>query len=177
MLLLQGDGEGYRQVCRRVHQRFGQTQNPDELYLLARILVLAPQEVTEPAQAVALLEKAVAARPAEGCFHHTLAVAYYRAGRFVLAIEHAQKSMNSGWGGNVLNWLVLALGHQRLGQEAEARPWRDKAMQWIEQVRKANPDGAASRLPVPSLCDHLEVLLLHREAEALMKGKAPGSKQ
>jgi hypothetical protein len=34
---------------------------------------------------------------------------------------------------------------------------------------KANPNGATSRLPVPSWNDHLEVLLLRREAEQLLK--------
>jgi lipopolysaccharide biosynthesis regulator YciM len=175
--LLLGDHDGYRQVCRRVLQRFGQTQNPVEVYWLARLLALAPQEVTEPAQAVALLEKVVAAHPKEACYRHTLAVAYHRAGRFALAVEHAQRSVTDdfGWGGHVVDWLLLALSHKRLGQEAEGRQWLDKAVQWIEQADKASWGGATGRLPVPSLCDHLEVLLLRREAEALRKGKAPGT--
>jgi WD40 repeat protein/serine/threonine protein kinase len=177
VLLLQGDHDGYHQVCRRVLQHFGQTQNPVELYLLARLLALAPQEVTEPAQAVALSEKAVAAYPKEACDRHTLAVAYYRAGRFALAIEQAQKSMKDdpAWGGHVVNWLLLALAYQRQGQDAEAGRWLDKAVQWIEQAHREYPGGATSRLPVPSLADHLEVLLLRREAETLMKGKPPGT--
>jgi hypothetical protein len=177
MLLLQGDDKGYRQVCRRVQQRFGQTQAPLERYLLARILTLAPHDVAEPAQAVQQLEKAIAARPGEACFHHTLALAHYRAGQFDQVVQGLQKSLQLGWGGHVLDWLVLAMAHHRLGQEAEARRWMDKAVQWIEQAHKANPGGAASRLPVPSLTDHLEVLLLRREAEALLKGKAPGTKR
>jgi tetratricopeptide (TPR) repeat protein len=171
VLSLQGDKDGYSQLCRRLRQRFGQSQNPKELYLLGRILVLAPQDVSEPAQAVALVEKAVAVHPREAWYRHTLAVACYRAGRFALAVEHAEKSMKNdpAWGGHVVNWLVLALGQQRQGQEDEARRWLDKAVQWIEQAPKANPAGATGRLPVPSLNDHLEVLLLRREAEQLLK--------
>jgi WD40 repeat protein len=176
MLVLKGDDEGYHRVCRRLLQRFGQSRDPEELYLLARILALAPQEVTRPAEAVERAEKAVFAHPKEAWYRHTIAVSYYRAGRFALAVEHAQKSMQDdpAWGGHVVNWLLLALGHQRLGHEPEARQWLDKAVQWIEQADRANPGGAASRLPVPSLADHLEILLLRREAEALLKGKAPG---
>jgi WD40 repeat protein/tetratricopeptide (TPR) repeat protein len=174
VLLLNGDDKGYRQVCRRVQQRFGQTQAPLELYLLARILTLAPHDVAKPVQVVQQLEKAVAAHPGEACFHHTLAVAHYRAGQFDLAVQGLQKSLKLDWGGHVLDWLVLAMANHRLGQEAEARQWLDKAVQWIEQAHKANPGGAAGRLPVSSLSDHLEVLLLRREAEALMRGKAPG---
>jgi tetratricopeptide (TPR) repeat protein len=176
VLLLQGDHERYRQLCRRLLQRFGQSQNPEELYLLARILALAPQEVTEPAQAVALAEKAVAVHPKEAWYRHTLAVAYYRAGRFAQSAEHAQKSMQDdpAWGGHVVNWLLLAMAHQRQGQEAEARRWLDQAVPWIEQAGKADPSGATSRLPVPSWTDHLEVLLLRREAEQLLKGPPAG---
>jgi hypothetical protein len=77
------------------------------------------------------------------------------------------------WGGQVVNWLLLALAHQRQGQNAEARQWADKAAQWIEQARKANPAGTA-RLPVPSFNDHLEILLLHRETEQLLKRPTTG---
>ena len=48
-------------------------------------------------------------------------------------------------------------------------------MQWIEQAGKANPAGATGRLPVPSWADHLEVLLLRREAEQLL-AKPPAGK-
>jgi tetratricopeptide (TPR) repeat protein len=171
VLLLQGDDKGYREVCRRVLQRFGQSQDPLELYMLARILALAPNDVAEPAQAVQRLEKAVAARPGEACYRHTLAVAQYRAGQFDQAVQGLQKSLQLNWDAHVVDWLLLAIAHQRLGHKAEARQWLDKAVQWIEQANKASQGGAAWRLPVPSLTDHLEVLLLRREAEALMKGK------
>jgi tetratricopeptide (TPR) repeat protein len=176
VLLLQGDHEGYCQLCRRLRQRFGQSHNAEELYLLARLLALAPQDVTEPAAAVALAEKALAVHPKEAWYRHTLAVAYYRAGRFAPAVEHAQKSMqdDQAWGGHVVNWLLLALAQQRQGQDAEARRWLDKAVQWLEQAGKANPAGATSRLPVPSWNDHLEVLLLRREAEQLLTKPPPG---
>jgi WD40 repeat protein len=176
VLLLQGDQEGYRQLCRRLRQRFGQSHNPEELYLLGRLLALAPQQVTEPAEAVALAEKAVAVHPREAWYRHTLAVASYRAGRWAPAAEEAEKSMTDdpAWGGHVVNWLLLALAQQRQEQQAEARRWLDRAVQWLEQAGKANPGGAAGRLPVPSWADHLEVLLLRREAEQLLAKPPPG---
>src|SRR5262249_29738278 len=60
VLLLQGDEKGYRRLCRRLLDRFGGSLDPEELYMLGRVLALAPQEVTEPAQAVTLAEKAAA---------------------------------------------------------------------------------------------------------------------
>jgi tetratricopeptide (TPR) repeat protein len=173
VLLLHGDHDGYRLLCRRLLQRSGQSRNPEEQYMLGRILALTPQEVTESAEAVALAEKAVAVHPKEAWYRHTLAVAYYRAGRFAAAIEHAEKSMKDdpAWGGHVVNWLVLATAQQRQGQDAEARRWLDKAVRWIEQ---AGSGGRTARLPVPSWNDHLEVLLLRREAEQLLTKPPPG---
>jgi WD40 repeat protein/tetratricopeptide (TPR) repeat protein len=176
VLLLQDDQKGYRQVCRRVRQRLGRTEGFDELYLLARILALAPQEDNEPAQALALLEKAGAIHSREAWHRHTLAVAYYRAGRLVPAVELAEKSLQDdpAWDGHIVNWLLLAMARQRQGQEAEARRRLDRAVQWIEQAHKANPAGATGRLPVPPWNDHLEVLLLRREAEQLLKEPPAG---
>jgi hypothetical protein len=74
----------------------------------------------------------------------------------------------------VVNWLLLALAKQRLGQDAEAGMWLDKAALWIEQASKAHPGSALRRLPVPSLSDHLEALLLRREAEQLLKERPAG---
>jgi WD40 repeat protein/tetratricopeptide (TPR) repeat protein len=176
VLLLQGDHGGYRQVCRRLRQRFGPSRDPQEQYLLGRILALAPQDVTAPAEAVERAEKAVAAYPRQAWYRHTLAVACYRAGRFAPAVEHAEKSMKDdpAWDGHVVNWLLLAMAQQRQGQQAEARRWLEKAVQWIEQAGKADQTGATGRLPVPSLNDHLEVLLLRREAEQLLKEPPAG---
>jgi tetratricopeptide (TPR) repeat protein len=176
LLLLQGDNEGYRQVCRRVLRRWGQSQNAQELYLVARTLALAPHDVAEPAKAVVLLETVVAVHPRGAWYRHTLAVALYRAGRFEQSVERGQKSMKDdpAWQGHVVNWLLLALAKHRLGQDAEARAWLEKAVQWIEQASKAHPGSALRRLPVPSLSDHLEVLLLRREAEQLLKERPAG---
>jgi hypothetical protein len=77
-------------------------------------------------------------------------------------------------GGHVVNWLLLAMAQQRQGQQAEARRWLDKALQWIAQTGKVNPGGATGRLPVPSWSDHLEVLLLRREAEQLLREPSAG---
>jgi tetratricopeptide (TPR) repeat protein len=175
VLLLQGDKDGYSQLCRRLLQHFGRNRNPEELYLLARILALAPQDVTEPAEAVERAEKAATARPKEACFFHTLAVAHYRAGQFDRAVQRLRESQGFGWGGHVIDWLLLAMAHERQGQHEEARRWLDRAVRWwIEQTGTADLGGATGRLPVPSWTDHLEALLLRREAEQLLKEPPAG---
>jgi hypothetical protein len=173
----QGDAHGYRTDCRRLLRDFGQSHKPDDLYLLARILALAPEDVTEPARAVAMAEKAVAARPGEAGYVHTLAVAHYRAGQFDQAVQRPQASQDFEWGAHVVDWLLLAMAQQRLGQGAEARQSLERAVQWIDQANRGKPAGAAVRLPVPSLTDHLEVQFLRREAEELIQGKPPDKKE
>ena len=136
--------------------------------MAARILALAPHDSAAPARAVQWAVKGVAARPGEACCHHTLAVAQYRARQFEAAEQSCRQSLKLAWGGHVLNWLVLAMVHQRLGHDDQARQWLNKAVQWIDQAAPRQPSGTRPILPVPSWTDRLEVLLLRREAEALL---------
>ena len=98
----------------------------------------------------------------------------YRAGQYERTVEHCQTSLKSGdnWGGDVLNWLLLAMAHARLGNADEARHWLDKAVQWIDHASEGKPKEARFYLPVPSGCDRLEVQLLLREAEVLIGTKS-----
>jgi hypothetical protein len=118
-----------------------------------------PGAIADPAEIVRRGELAVAAQPNAARYRHTLAVAHYRAGQFHQAVEQCQESKNVGasWGGNVVNWLLLAMAHHRLGHSEEVQKWLDKAENWIDKV---------SRLP--SWCDRFEVQLLRREAEELL---------
>jgi hypothetical protein len=67
----------------------------------------------------------------------------------------------------VLNWLWLALAHQRLGKPAEARRWLDKAQGWLDQYREGLPAHAEEDLGL-HLHNWLEAHVLRREAEALL---------
>jgi tetratricopeptide (TPR) repeat protein len=60
---------------------------------------------------------------------------HYRAGRFQEAVPLFEQSLraNSKAGAAVLNWLWLALTHQRLGKAEEARRWLGKAQAWLDQ--------------------------------------------
>jgi tetratricopeptide (TPR) repeat protein len=177
VLLLLDDHEGYRRVCKDVLARFGRATDPDTLYGVARIASLGPDAPADPGQAVKLAEQAVkACRGAR--YHHALAVARYRAGQFERAAEQCQESMRSdpAWGGHVVDWLLLALAHQRLGHAGEARQWRDKAVQWIEQAGKGLPKQAPYLLPAPSWGDRLEIQLLRRELEAQVTDREQSQK-
>jgi hypothetical protein len=68
----------------------------------------------------------------------------------------------------VLNWLWLALAHQRLGKSEEARRWLDRATAWLNQCRDGMPDRAEEELGL-HLHNWLEAHVLRREADALLR--------
>jgi serine/threonine-protein kinase len=160
-LLVQAGKDGdYRTCCAAMLKRFRRTLDTDEAFQMARCLVQAPAAGTEPAEAVRLATRAVKARPTRGWYLNALALALYRAGQAGPAAQRAQESLKAAPGWHPpLNWLVLALAHQRLDQAEEARGW-------LEKVRQAG---------VPSGMNPQDVVyyqLLRREAEAACKGPA-----
>ena len=102
------------------------------------------------------------ARPDWGWYRHALAVAHYRASRFERAREEADISLQRDpeWGGHVLNWLVLAMAHHKLGHPDDARAWLKKSLRWIDEADKKNAKGKGIALPLPSWSDRLELQLL-----------------
>ena len=86
--------------------------------------------------AITFAERAVELSPGEGFIWNTLGVARYRADQWHEAIEALEKSI-SLQGDNSLDWFFLAMAHQRLGHEEEARRWYDQAVEWM---KKHNPD-------------------------------------
>jgi serine/threonine protein kinase/WD40 repeat protein len=77
----------------------------------------------DPAQAVALAEKAIALAPADGNIWNTLGVAQYRAGNWPAAIQALDQSMKLRQGGDGRDWFFLAMGHWKQGDQALARKW------------------------------------------------------
>jgi len=68
----------------------------------------------------------------------------------------------------VLNWLWLALAHQRLGKSEEARRWLGKAQAWLDRYRDGMPDRADQEFGL-HLHNWLEAHVLRREAETLIQ--------
>jgi tetratricopeptide (TPR) repeat protein len=99
---------------------------------------------------------------------------HYRAGRFPQAIALVEQSLRAHPkpGRAVLNWLWLALAHERLGKSEEARRWLDKSTAWLDQYRDGMPGGAEAKLGL-HLHNWLEAHVLRREAEALIRPADP----
>jgi hypothetical protein len=72
----------------------------------------------------------------------------------------------------VVNWLWLALTHQRLGNVEEARRWLGKAQAWVDQHRDGMPARAEEELGL-HLHNWLEAHILRREAEWLTAPRSP----
>jgi tetratricopeptide (TPR) repeat protein len=175
-----GDAADYRKLCGRMRERFGASQDVEEVALLAHTCVLAPGG-GDAATALRLAERRLALTLPPSHHHawsvHLVGLAYYRAGQDQKAIEWLTKGLKVGpdWrlpGGQlqVLGWLVLALAHDRLGQAAEARKCFDKAEQWLkEKTRNQLNQGARVAPPGWPWRDWLLVQLSRREAEGVLK--------
>jgi eukaryotic-like serine/threonine-protein kinase len=171
-LLLAGDMKGYQQLCARLIERGDNlkavNQPGRKSFLVARICLLAPDAVADPARPGQLAEQAVKAQRAVYTYH-TLALAHYRAGRQAEAFAQIQKSMQVEpmWSAQPVNGLVLAMIHHRLGDADEAQEWLDKAIQGVERLRRDTSRGPIGN-PGMHSHDWMSWLLLRREAEVLL---------
>jgi tetratricopeptide (TPR) repeat protein len=127
--------------------------SPSALNQLAWLLATCP-EVTlrSPTRAIELAEKAVELAPEQGMYWNTLGAAHYRAGDWKVALSALEHSMKLRRGGDASDWFFLAMAHWRLGQKEEARPWYDKAVQWMEK-------NAAKNVELRRLRDEAEELM------------------
>jgi WD40 repeat protein len=171
-LLLAGDRDAGRRAGAQALERFANTANPWAACSVARLALLGPDAGADPAQLVRLAEQAAAAHPGSGLRLQTLAAAHYRAGRYGQALRTLQEAEKADWFGypTVINWLLRALVHQRLGQTEEARKWLDKAVTWLDQATQTTPKEQAEALHL-ELPDLMACRLLRREAQLPITGK------
>jgi tetratricopeptide (TPR) repeat protein len=169
--LLASDTKGYQQLCKLVLERAGATKDPETAHQASRTGMLSPQGRIDPAQLVRWGELAVTSQPKCEWWLHALGAAHYRAGDFDQAIRRCRESLEvlPDWQGRMLNWLILAMSHQRLGHTTEARLWLNQAIQWRKD-HALQGKGKGEFLSPPGLhpSDWLELNVLIREAEALV---------
>ena len=141
-------------------------------YHVARACTLAPHAVADMSLPGRLAEKELQG-PREFWSLTEQGALAYRAGRFQEAVPFRAESAGQPQAGPaVLNWLWLALAHQRLGKAEEARCWLEKAQARLDQYRDGMPARAEEEF---GLHRHnwLEAHVLRREAEALIHSEAP----
>jgi serine/threonine protein kinase/tetratricopeptide (TPR) repeat protein len=169
LLLLSGDRPGYARACARMVERCG-TKAPDlRAYHVARACTLAGGAVAEASLPGRLAETELKDHAGDFWSLTEQGALHYRAGRFREAVPLFEQSLRADpkSGRAVLNWLWLALAHQRLGQAAEARRWLGKAQAWLDRYSDGMPARAEQGLGL-HLHNWLEAHVLRREAEALL---------
>jgi tetratricopeptide (TPR) repeat protein len=166
-----GDASGYRQTCQAMLARYGRDAGPDTANTLSWTCALAPDAVADGKAAKQLAESAVAGAPKESAYVGTLGAALYRAGQYREAVRRLNEAIAlQGKGGAAQDWLFLAMAHHRLGHAAEAKKWLGKAAQEIDQAVRDDPKNTAAALPWNQ---RLELRILRREAEKVLKGPEP----
>jgi tetratricopeptide (TPR) repeat protein len=179
LLLQTGDTDSYRKLCGRLLERFGQSKEQVDIFALAQICVLGPQALPDASQVLKLAEQRMAISPpsARAWSLHVLGFAYYRAGRYEKAIACVNDLLTAYPGAehDVTNWLLLAMAEQRLGHEAKARVWFDKADRWVKgKTSNRGQQGNFSTPPGYPWTNWLVIQINHHEAESLMRGKITG---
>ena len=114
-------------------------------------------------------QQAFDAHPDLGFLAHVLGLAQYRAGQNEAAIKNLQKATGLGWPGEVLDWLVQATIHDRLGRSVETQQCVAKTRELMKIAQPSAADGE-TWFPCP---DWIEFNVLSREAEKLLR-PAPG---
>jgi tetratricopeptide (TPR) repeat protein len=112
----------------------GEPNEPFPRNSLAWLLASRPDaRPYDPAKAVSLAKEAVALAPTVGAYRTTLGVAQYRVGNTQAAAAALEESMRLRSGGDVYDWLFLAMVRRQLGDPATARRWYNRAVAWIEK--------------------------------------------
>jgi serine/threonine protein kinase len=170
-----GDEKTYRDLCRRMPQRFA--LGPEYFHFgneLARSSCLAPVPAEDRLWVIGTAKKAFAWKP-HGAWNYTaLALAHYRNDDFAQAETKAKQGLDAF--PNFLQGasynLVLALTQHHSGETAKARQAlqaSERVMEnWTQSMTKRSP----GTLPV-FWYDLLECRILHREAKILIDGQKP----
>jgi WD40 repeat protein/serine/threonine protein kinase/tetratricopeptide (TPR) repeat protein len=171
-----GDPKGYREACAALLARRKDTWYVGATNRVAEVCVLGPDALPDIWTPIYFTELAAGNSMVRSRAAATRGPALYRAGRLTEAVDALTEHLRelddnrppapAGNGTPVFrtDWLYLAMAHQRLGNAAEAKKWREKAAQTLDTVLTARrPDGGTSFNPLQIL----EFQVLLREAVEL----------
>src|SRR5262249_8472000 len=166
-----GDEDGYRKICGRLLERFGNTPESNEIVNMVYSLTLVPKPVVDPTRLVQMAEAALAGEPRNAGLHLSLAAALYRAGRY----KEAKRRIDDGLARspqNEIHWPLSAMVHFRLDNLMEARRALDVADRRNEQWTEAKFSGAVGSTPL-GWVPWLAFLIRYREAKKLIENAPP----
>jgi Flp pilus assembly protein TadD len=145
--------------------RFGNTNDPIVANGVAWSCAVGPEALPDLKKAVALARLAVRTQPKNANIRNTLGAILYRDGQYKDAVRELNESLKLRIQPLEMDYLFLAMTHHQLGQQDEAQTWLDKAVQ--NSLRIITLFGN----------DLLELQLIRREAETLIRRQASGEKK
>ncbi len=172
-----GDHEGYRKLCRRMCERYDQSNKQWGSILVAHTCVLAPGALDDPSQVVVLAEQRLARTgPKDRWSLQVAGLAYYRASKYEQAATILTQAVKDhpDFPHNLINWLILSMTHQQMNHPLEARQWLAKAVRRIDELQP--PKGSRFAPHGWEWYDWLGAQLLRREAELLVMSGDPGQR-
>jgi tetratricopeptide (TPR) repeat protein len=172
LLLQVRDVEGFRQVCRDLLARFGNTQDLTIAERISKACLLLPAKGADLERATKLANKA-ASNPTHGTFRYAQlakGLAEYRNGRSEAAIGVLNQSLSSNppWSLEIPGRFVLAMAQQQLGRANEAK----QALAKGEEVF-ARSYGVDNAIGPGNIHDWLICRVLRRQAYEQVTGKPP----
>jgi tetratricopeptide (TPR) repeat protein len=176
--LLIGNTAGYRRLCARLAERYGNDADLWTVHILSRACTLGEGAVADPAQPVAWAQRWTTRRPALAWTLHAVGAAQYRAARYEDAIRHLRESqaLAPTWPGQSMNDAFLALAHGRLGQLQEAKRALERTDRWLADAERDFAAYATGFPPRVWPADWLIVQVLCGEANRLLAGPTTSSK-
>ena len=161
-----GEHEAYRSACARMVQQFAGNETASVGQWVAWTCALAPEAVSDLAEAVKAAGHAVSKQPDADRHLNTLGAILYRAGRYEEAVqwmnEIAKQGPARGLSSPAYTWFFLAMAHQQLGHPEEGQTWLREAISRAEEEIRDDTEVAWNR--------RLTLDLLRAEAEALLAG-------
>lgn len=166
VLLLAGDHEGYRELCLRLIENWGESAPAVWAANLARMTALSSNPPVDPSRLIALAERGQALDQA--WTRHVLGLAIYRSGDWEAAIRQLEESNQAPWSipQRQSNELVLAMCEFRLGLVEQAQKRLTKACELLDHATPYSAEKPFEPHAFPFDWPSLNVL--RREAEALI---------
>jgi len=176
--LLAGDSAGYKRLCARLVERYGDTSDLGIVDNLSRVCTLAPGAVDDPAWPVAWSEHIWMTRkprpPLDPPFPRGRLLPRRPVRRGDPALPGVPAA-RPDLAGQCMNDVFLALAHARLGQLEEARCSLEKADQWLADANRQLAEKTIGFPPMVFPADWLVVQVLRREAAGVLAEPSAGA--
>jgi tetratricopeptide (TPR) repeat protein len=159
------DTAGYRETCQDLSDRFGESQDPLLLNLIAWTSCLLPDGVSNWSRIVEISERAVAADPQNHSLINTLGVALFRAGRNDEALDTLQKAINiSDSDSDLMDRLFVAMIYAQMGRSVDAL----SLFQAVEEEIKSPTNSDDQNAVESHAIDAIEREMFLAEAKVLL---------